>query len=422
MKKKISLILLSLVMLLIQSSYVDAASKTSLSVGTDYQGWIEAILSGINDTTDEAQISKSELEKMGYDATLITKPTFSSLAQGYRSNGRHVLESNVLFLAGHANSTMISWNYKGKGGEYAQALANNDRMYTENSFTYTGLGSKNMNYVDLAIFLGCKTAELSNSWNLAWYAYHMGANTTVGWTDDVPQTDTNAWTSRFFQKLSEGSSVNSAVQYANSFNYVSSKMKSTKIYGNSNATVKSVSTNLTINQNSENKLKEFNVNESILLKTKIEGLNKINVVGNIIKSKVNSKFDIKDYIIETVENSDGVIYDFYYAVDGIKTNVGYTIFMNNEETLVKKIVDNFTNVELVNKPSKLNILSSIDFNTQEIKQTALEKYSNDSYELEIVDEYKYYDIINDKLYYIVDIKQTDKLFNTSAILSYIEEL
>ncbi len=37
MKKKISLILLSLGMLLIQSSYVDAASKTSLSVGTDYQ-------------------------------------------------------------------------------------------------------------------------------------------------------------------------------------------------------------------------------------------------------------------------------------------------------------------------------------------------------------------------------------------------
>ena len=425
MKKTICFLFVGLSLLLGNMAYVDA--DTSLSVGTDYRGLLGQIVGSINNSTDEATTAHNKLTSMGYDDILITIPTSDNLALGTRSNGRHVLESDVLYLVGHANSTMISWNYKGKGGTYAQALANNDRMYCENDYTYTGLGSVAMGAVDLAVFMGCHTADPSNTWNLAWYANNRGAKTTVGWKEEIPQTDTNSWTTRFLDRLAAGYSVSNAVSYANSFNYVNSKIKSTQVYGNSGATINSVSSSLQANtiSNSNELLSQYSVNESILLTTRIMGVNKETAVGNMIKSKVNSNFNNSDFIVEKVENSDGVIYDFYYTVDGIKTNVGYTVFMNNDETFINKIIDNTKDFNISNRITKSsvnNIDSLNDQKIKEIKAEALKEFYNPSFNLEIVDEYKYYDILNNKLYYIVDVKQTDPLFNTSMILSYIEEI
>ena len=409
--KKIKVILgtigfLFLALFSVQNVY--AASGYAFSMGTNF---------GTNniDTSKDANYVNSLLKNMGYTAYKTVVPT-SSVIDGTFSSGRKRLESDILFLAGHANSSTMYWNYLSKGKDYAQALRNNEFGICDSNWNYTGIGRYNMSNVDFAFFAGCETAK--GSGNITEYAKNRGAKTTLGWTVSVNDADAYAWEQKFFTKLKSGATISSAVNYANGFTYTTTTVKNTKLYGNTGAKINNVYELETMSIKN-NDISEIYINEKLSDKTISE-----NQISNIIASKVNKQFDAADFIVESAVNDDGIIYDYYLKINNIKTNIGYTVFTSNN--VVTKIVDNMKNNEInslklaVN--SKLSVKKIVD--KELLKSKALEKvdynYSTDV--LEIYDDFMIYDVETGKTYYIVLVKATDPIFNTHSIISHKFEI
>lgn len=387
---------------------VFAASGYAFSMGTNF---------GNNniDTTRDANYVNNLLGNMGYTTYKTTAPTYSIIS-GKFSSGRKRLESDILFLAGHANSSAMYWNYLSKGGDYAQALTNTDVGLCDRNWTYTGIGMYDMSKVDFAFFAGCETAK--GAGNITEYAKNRGAKTTLGWTVSVNDADAYAWEQKFFTKLKSGATINSAVNYANSFTYNTTTVKNTKLYGSTGSTINSTSFE-TMNAK-ENNLKEININEKLDSRTALK-----NQVSNIIKSNVNNDFSTDDFIVESAETNEGTIYDYYLKINGIKTNVGYTVFTSNNT--VTKVIDNMKGKDInslkSSSYSKLSIKKS-SVNKEELKNKALESidpnYSTDT--LELYDDFMLYDVETGKTYYMVLVKATDPIFNTHSIISHKFEI
>ncbi len=412
MKRKMIFGILSFLFLALFSiDNVLAASGYAFSMGTNF---------GSNniDTSRDANYADTALKSMGYTTYKTTAPTYNIL-NGTFSNGRKRLESDVLFLAGHANSSTMYWNYLSKGGNYAQALRNNDTGICDMTWTYTGIGMYNMSNVDFAFFAGCETAK--GSGNITEYAKNRGAKTTLGWTVSVNDADAYTWEQKFFTKLKSGASINASVNYANSFTYNTTTVKNTKLYGNTGATLKSIS-NFEVQSNNQDelKIKEYNMYTKLDSKTSKE-----NQMENIIKSKLSKEFNLEDFIVETAVNDEGTIYDYYLKIDGVKTNIGYTVFVSNNN--VTKIVDNmngYTSSSLKSSVKNKISVKKSSINKEELKKQALNtedpNYSTDS--LELYDDFMMYDVENGKTYYIILVKATDPIFNTHSIVSHKYEV
>lgn len=92
-----------------------------------------------------------------------------------------------------------------------------------------------------------------------------------------------------------------------------------------------------------------------------------------------------------------------------------------------KIVDNTTNYNLAsltkNHSKKIYDLEK-KINQVSIREKALEnskiEYMDEN--KEIFNEYKYYNVDDNKLYYIVEVKVTDPTFGTYSIVTYKEEI
>lgn len=154
-------------------------------------------------------------------------------------------------------------------------------------------------------------------------------------------------------------------------------------------------------------------------------LDKVKDIDKQINEKlslINSKFNYNDFIVEKTTNNDNTIYDYRYTINGIKTNIGYTVIEENGNI---NIIDNIAPFDLDLLKLKEASLNNLDkkFNPKVVVERALQKdienYSNES--REIYDEYKFYDVKEDKLYYIVEVKVTD-IINTSSIMLYREEI
>ncbi len=146
---------------------------------------------------------------------------------------------------------------------------------------------------------------------------------------------------------------------------------------------------------------------------------------------LNVDFNPDDYIIESAINDNGIIYDYYYTVNGIKTNIGYTVFTNYDSTKIFRIVDNMngintkslsnTNTNGIQAKSK-RLTSDL---VNSMKEKALEISGEINYNTPtktIIDEYKYYDILENKLYYNIVVEIVDPIPNTKTIEYYMEEI
>lgn len=408
--KKNFIIIIGMILTFSTIYSVDAASGYAFSVGTNYGS------NNINTSVD-ANYVNDVLGNMGYTTYKTIIPTFSVMT-GQFSSGRSRLESDILFFAGHANSTTMYWNYLSKGGDYAQAIKNVDNGYCDVNWTYTGLGMYDMSKVDFAFFAGCETAKGSN--NITQYTYNQGAKTTLGWTVSVNDADAYAWEQKFFTKLKSGATISAAVNYANSFTYTTTTVKNTKLYGTTSATINSssletINTDLNINLLKSHSIGTRLDNQSL----HVEQINKL------INKEFNEEYTTKDFIIETATTDDGIIYDYYLAINGIKTNVGYTVFVSNNR--VVSIIDNMKENTMESLRYQLNsklMSKKNSFDKEEIKKDALSRidinYSSNI--LEIYDEFMFYDVDLQKTYYIVLVKSTDPIFSTHSIVMHKYEI
>ena len=386
---------------------VNAASGYAFSMGTNF---------GSNniDTSRDATYVDDLLSGMGYTTYKTTAPTYY-IIDGSFSSGRKRLESDLLFLAGHASSSTMYWNYLSKGGSYAQALKNTNVGTCDEQWTYTGIGMYKMSNVDFAFFAGCQTAK--GSGNITEYAKNRGAKTTLGWTVDVNDEDAYKWEKNFYTKLKSGATINSAVSYANSFTYNTTTVKNTKLYGSTSATIKGISdTLLQGNKNIDIKnIKDIKINKQ-LINTEYK-----KQIADIIKTNINDDFNINDFIIEKAENNDGIIYDFYLKINEVKTDIGYTVFVSNN--VVTNVIDNMKGNDINSLKSKLSNILTIKknlLNKEALQNKALSTININYYsdKLELYDDFTLYETDSGKTYYIVLVKATDSIFNTHSIISH----
>lgn len=414
--KKVTIILFMMVSIFyIGTKFVYAASGYSFSVGTKFSNALN------DDSTDEATIANSHLSSMGYSTKLLTQPTFSTFISKI-NNSRYWLESDVLYFLGHANSSTIYFDYMGQGGNYALALKNNNQQVCVQYWTNIGIGAYNMNKVKLGVFMGCSTASNSSS-NLPKYANSQGAKVTIGWTTDIPQADTDEWTNYFFTKLKNGGTVSQAVNFANSKTYSNNSIKNTIIYGTSGTTINSAE--LPNFDEKSLEIKEYMVNKDIADRN--INLSILNEINNLF----DSKYLEDDFIIEVAHPDNYNIYDFYYNVDGVKTNIGYTVFVDNNNQKIIKIIDNMDNYaesidstrESIHQRLKSSLISEqkiSEFRKNAVKQDIKNLETMPS--KKIINEYMYFDVKNEKLYYNIDVEIVDPIINTKAIETYFNEI
>lgn len=410
---------------------VSAATGYVFTVGTKY----DDSGSPNSDSRATAIYAGNYFEGMGY--TKRTLPlnsgnyfTYSDF-MGTISGSRYWFQADITYYVGHASYSNVSWKYNTNPGiMFAYSSG------TATGYTVVPVTSYSMSQTRLAVFMGCLTGSQSS--NISSVTYSRGAKSTVGWTTDVPAPETTTWTGRFLGKLVVNNTVQQAVTYANSFTYTYPLIKNAKAWGGSTTVpiVSSLKTALSLGLTSDNiTIAENDNREHIINATIDDKLSKESnieiLLGNIIKSKVSSNFNQDDFIVKTSQeqfvNSKNTevtkIYDFYLKIGGIRTNIGYTVFV--EGNTVTSIYDNMKNYDVTTLKAN-NIMTikekSQNFSESRIVNMRAKALNRGDYITTILDEEKIYNVEENKTYYIIVVKETDSITQNSSVDYYTEEL
>jgi hypothetical protein len=134
-------------------------------------------------------------------------------------------------------------------------------------------------------------------------------------------------------------------------------------------------------------------------------------IGKVIKEKINNEFNVYDYIISPAEsenNEDKIkVYDFIFVIKGAKTDIGYTVFVNENDTMIKSIFDNMQGYKVSELKEKYEdtIQTKIDrlskLKIMEMRRKVLDITTKTKYIINIIGEEKRYDLTTNKLYYVI---------------------
>lgn len=394
---------------LILSSNVMALTGYGFSVGTNYGDGSKSKDGG--SSVEEATAARDYLNAMGYSTTLVTVPTMTELTANSNS-GRPRLESDVLYFSGHADPVTVQWNYLKKGGSYAVGIESRNQNATWGGYSFVGLGQYKLSNIKLAVFMGCDTAavpqNMGNRTNITVYTKTLGARTTIGWDKKIDQLDSLKWTRRFFSALQAGFNVQDAANFANNDLYSNSNIKSNYVMGVGTATLNS---NVTVMQK---------INNSYSAKFDVTGDNIKNNIAKYIVDNINSKFNEDDFFVETVKNSNGTVYDYYFSPSGIKTTLGYTVVIDNNSNI--SVFDNTDGMNLEEIRDNINkkILTSVSSSRLNDDSAALlNSFLNDvnaGYKRNITDKELIYDVLDGKLYMRYLVEESDIVSNARMIL------
>lgn len=430
MKRK--LIVMSLIMTVLSVSLffgtknANAASlnnRTSYSVGTDYKkNFLD--LNQIN-TTEDAEYANNVYSNMKWNSILNVKPTKSNL-KGKHSNGYYYLESSILFFSGHGNSDTMGWNYKSKGGNYAVNITTGtgNYNYTDGSLGI-GLGQFNSSQNDLVVFAGCKTAEGSS--NITKYMVDRGAKTSIGWKVSIGAGSHTNWLKRFNDKLKTNSStIQEAASYADGYNYVDNGVKNYVIYGNKfqipahGFLIAMTNPNLK-DDDVEN---QYVINEKVFIPNNYDSVSYMKQnIDQIITSKISSTFNKNDYKIE-INGVDQKIYDYVLYVNGVRTDLGYTVITKNNEIL--SIYDNTKNKNInilkleIASQTKNRILNYKETFNSPLKVVENIKKDNLNSTLFVKDEMLFFNTTFNKLYRVILVEVENSKGQFSVVEHYEE--
>lgn len=403
---------------------VKAASinnQTAFCVGTDYR---ESALqvTEIN-STPAARNGATTYNDMGWETALITMPTRGNM-RGEHSNGYAYFESSIVLLAGHGNGSVMTWNYKQNGGNYQVGIRKSPVDYETEGYDLIGIGRYDLEQNDLVILLGCSTA--TDTISLAKYFVNNGAETSIGWNEDVSNVALGDWLENFNEKLATNSTVQEAVSYANSKIYIDSAVKNNTIFGNANLIPRNkflLARTLSENENLSNQY-VINKKVNVINEFKSEEMMK-SEIEKIIKEKINPEFNSANYQVE-INGIDEVVYDYILYLDNIRTNLGYSIITRKNKIIY--IRDN-TNGEDINvlkgqleeSESKIEAIDEkISMITQKAYEMTQSDYDNSTFE--IINETLYYDTELGKLCNVTHILVIDNVIGTRYVVEHVEEL
>lgn len=351
-----------------------AAGNCAFSVGAEYSDI---------DTRDAALYAQERYSGMGYNSYYSTVPNYSILG-GYFQNGTRRLESDIVFLDGHANNHSIVFpgcglQIGGKDGGF-----------------YWGTDNFNWRNVKLAVLAGCETAQYGDS--IAYRINWGGATTSVGFIKSASTVAFTQWTKRFNLSLANGKTVNEAKDYANSFIYLDNRIKSVQVIGNGNLILSNSTRNM------------MNLNEEVVRALVISSKESLNIESQETITKVeeeiknnNKLFNSNDYVYEinkTSNDKEEYTIDFIYKIGDFETNSGYTAFIKAGKLV--KILDNTINIENINKRESFfnNVYQAQKESYEKLAKEEVKRKMNN---IEIVETKTkfYYDIKSNKKYIVI---------------------
>lgn len=293
-----------------------AAGNMAFSVGCNYG-------SGDIDTSRDALKACDYYALAGYLSRYTCNPTLSKLEATY--NGTFLMESDIVFLAGHGNQSCMNFNSLKQGGEYdvTVSMSANGDIY---------LPGWDTDKVKLYVFAGCNTAY--STYNLSQQVYVSGAKATIGWTVEANNDSLYQWSLKFNNCIALGYTIQNAINYANSFNYGNNTCKSYRLYGNGNQVLKrttstAATANLTAEDAAASKISNTAISKSNLTsKTSIE---------QIIRGSFPN-FSFNDYEIDVAINGDDkATLTVVEKIGDFVTQNAYVLFYENGK--ITKIYD-----------------------------------------------------------------------------------
>jgi len=162
-------------------------------------------------------------------------PTLDQLNANHNSSTRQKLESDYVFILGHGNKRQIL-SGKNDPAVISTFLTDNPTVLYEDI---------DWGKIKLVVFAGCETAEGFgvtdyNNYgqeypnNIAHLAIMAGADCSLGWDYTTHAPSLSKWCRNFNTALAEGFTVNEAIAYAGTFNYVKNEIKNVCVYGDGN--------------------------------------------------------------------------------------------------------------------------------------------------------------------------------------------
>lgn len=307
------------------------APKTASTVGCDY---------GFGDinTKPLAEYVNGRLSNMGYQTYQNLSPNRYNL-KNQTINNQYFLQSDIVYLAGHGSTNTTNW--KNCGNEPVGLRAGVEDVPT-NPY-YVGVGQYNLSNVKFVMIESCESAAYEN--NITKYFVSSGAKSALGWTTVIQTISAKSWLTRFWDTINNGGTISEANDYANADWYLMPDIKNSRIYGNNSIRLNPLSYRSNIKLNNE-----YNF-------SKVTTKNNIDKdIHELIKENINPNFNEKDYTLQISESNGKTIYDLGLTINNIKINMGYTIFIVEDQII--KIFDNTKNLnvnDVKNKVSKISV-------------------------------------------------------------------
>lgn len=360
-----------------------AATMRAYSVGTNYG-------SGNIDTSEDATYARAAYSDCGYSSSVNTTPTATTL-KGKYSGGSYIMSSDILFFSGHGNYDHIGFNWKQKGGDYDTGI-----NWEGNTTKYAGIKNR-VGSTQLITFAACLTASNGDT-NISNNAVEYGAETAVGWSEEVLSGSHSNWLERYHDYLVDGYSVGEAVEYANSFTYLpGSHVKDVVIYGNEDLVINNSGRAI---RSGDSELNHLSVSPLM-----IQALDEESCVADAICtiSDSNPEFSIDDYVIETHRICDGTeTIDLTRKIGEYITNSGYVIHV--KDGVIQSIIDNsiqLTDNQELQITSETESVPLIDLEELALQNAANETIASSLKEIKGQRLYHYFDLASNTKYILV---------------------
>lgn len=396
-------IILMVISVVMPYNKIAAAGNQCLLVGNDYG-------SGEINTSVDVTIASGNLATIANKTLLTsTKPTINWML---KSNGNvPYMQSDILFFSGHGNSNGMYFYY---GNDSSRDFSISTGTNNSNK---VGIGSYNMNNVDLVVYAGCQTASRSS--NITKATNDAGAKAALGWTTSVGASSHTQWLSTFWQEMVKGKYIGVAMMTADSKTYSDSRVKNGHLDGNSYLTIVtkpfSLSTNVQQISAFNDRLSKSAVDIDVSNKNDEEILKE---VSKWIQSKYDSSFDLSEYEVKKVVKDERDIIDIKLLIDGdIKTNLGYTIFVSQGK--ITHIFNNMKEIDIVSSNAKTN---SSYLTLGKILNDANDRLDLVNFDILSQDSYKYYDSDDKKIYFVVATELENKYDHSIYIDEYKKEI
>lgn len=287
----------------------------------------------------------------GYHSYYTAHPTKTYVTQSK-------LNSDVIYFSCHGAQHLISMPNS--------SLTINES--TTNTSTVLGMGNISFTNNKLVVYDACSTAKTTNSdtGNFCKYTLNRGAGCVLGWYVDISTASIN-WQQKFQDHLALGYSINSSINYADSFTYTDTTLKSHRVYGSKYTIIKTGSKSASIDDRFI-ELPELTIN--------FDKLNENLIIDYLVQNKVSESFDEYDIIItSTSEDNSSYVVDLIKTVDGIKTPYGYVMIF--EESKCKGVYDNTSKLNSSCKPIKVSSESIEKYKTESETQVLSKEYDLD---------------------------------------------